>query len=289
MGTRIHTIQGSALLYNATVTLNNSTYPQTVTSVPLSVEGLKEVTWLAKYLQLWDRFRFTRLQLEWKPAVGLMTNGQVAAYYDPNPNGAPPSGVEEVAMNANQMTGPVNRRFLMTVNPRSLHAFLWFDSSEDLRTSTQGKVHFLVTPGSIPSVNGKTALGNLWIHYQVQVQNQSGANQPVARAAALDQPELLEQSSNQLLGEIHEVNNQILAKVSTLALSPGQPGLGDSLQEANNHLHDLTQSAKETAQGVQDLNPRALQTMLTGPYGALNDRSDKGYYRIRARADLPSI
>lgn len=73
--------------------------------------------WLAPLASKFDNFNVVRIHLEYVPAVGVVTPGQVAMYIDPEPNNwaSYPSTVGATMQNYNAVCGPVYGR--LTTRP----------------------------------------------------------------------------------------------------------------------------------------------------------------------------
>lgn len=296
-------VRNKALLMTVIAKTMNTTYPFGATSVNLSQAGLAKASlgWLANLMSLYDLFKFEDIELEWVPSASAFTSGSLAMYYDPTPNAQPPASYAAVSGNAGVVNTQISKPIRHRISPTTLRGRIpWYlVESNDPTTSCQGCVIVCQSPGSIPSASGDVMLGSLWITYSIHLKN------PTYLSAARDQqvnPPVLDQLIYEETQNIsNKLDRQIYAQEDTaescqiMSQRPGvPPSLSSDLNELTTAVQRITSlvqkidvNAINSANGVVT-NLNKLPEMLVGAKGALNDTSQTGFYRIRARTNLPT-
>lgn len=165
--------RNSVLLIAPNVTVTNTVYPFASQVIKINADDLASTgaARLASFLQLYDEFKFTRLSLRWEAALPSTSTGQVAMYYDPDPNAEIPTSFEQVSGNKFLRVGHVARSQRLQV-PDSVQRqarFNWFTRKKTDEQGTQGAVVVAFSPGTVPHAAGKVGLGSLWLDYTVMV------------------------------------------------------------------------------------------------------------------------
>lgn len=176
----------SVMLLAPEATIKDTTYAFTAVNVKLNVPSLLNTgaQRLAAFMELYDEFKFTSLSFRWVPSLPSTTTGQVAMYYDPDPNAETPKTFTEVSGNKYLRVGHIatHRSLRVPKSVLSTARFNWFTRRLNDAQGTQGAVVVAMSPGTVPHANGKAVLGSLWMDYTIAVRAPT-ANVTATRAS----------------------------------------------------------------------------------------------------------
>lgn len=274
-------VANSGIIASGTVEVTNSTYRGTSGALKFNQSSLatSNIGWLSNFLALWDSYRFIRLEFEWIPAASTMTTGTVAFYFDPDPNAKPPANIQAAGSNYKVCMSQVSRKAKLTCVPQQLNRLAWYNVDGKDGTDTLGNFIWVLTDGNVPNGSGSVSLGQFLVRYTVIGRNPSSGLGPIAYTAPVVAP-TLEQDIFDTNQDILQTNKEILAQMQGGSLG----GLAGNVQNLTGNVQNITGNVQKVAAMAQN-----AQTMLFSSKGACNDKSETGYYRVRARTNLPTF
>ncbi len=206
-----YSLRNVAMITPAPVVVTNSTYAFSSGALAFSVSSLikANLAWLGNYIDLFDEFRFTQVQVQWIPAASSFTTGALGFYYDPDPNAGPPTTFDSLSGNRGLVLTQVSQRASLRVPPQLLNRLPWFTAHGTTSTDTQGVFCYAFSPGNVASGSGNVTLGHFMLRYTVTCRNPTA---PVVGTRQAD--EALPQLGQEMLAAIQQMQPEAVGRVA---------------------------------------------------------------------------
>lgn len=279
-------IHNRTLIFVPEVTVTQTVFPMTATAIPLSLQGMTQASqaWLASQMDLYDKFRFVDVRLEFVPVLSVHSTGAMAVYYDPDTKPSLPKQFVDISGNYGVSSTQVYKARTVRIAPRRLRRLPWYQTHQQDATGIQGNLVFANTSGAIPEANGVTTLGMWWMEYTLELQSPSRPSLPTA--LQLQAPDLDERPPNQPLLELeaqtrslanleNQVRSNLDVPVSTLRsqgsgvatdvgeIAEAMASLQTNVRTVTQLLNKMSTDLAATSQSLSQMGPAAINTLAT--------------------------
>jgi len=159
--------------------------------------------WVGQLATLYDKYVIRRLRFEFVPSQPFTATGQVAMYWDSDPEPVLPTSYQQISGNVYATAAHISQPNVLVVRPNQLNRLPQYQTSvapgsTANDTGTVGYFNFVNQPGSLPSTtSGVVALGTIWVEYEIDFINPGNPTlgQP---ASVLTMEEEVEQLSDKV-------------------------------------------------------------------------------------------
>nr|UHS72110.1 MAG: putative capsid protein [Tombusviridae sp.] len=152
--------------------------------------------WLGQLATLYDKYIIKKLHFEFIPSQPFTATGQVAMYWDSDPDPVTPTTYQQVSGNVYAKAVHVSQPNSLSVRPNQVDRLPQYQTSVSVvgsqDTGTAGWLMFVNQPGSLTSATtGVVALGTLWVDYEIEFLNPGNPTLGQAAAVAVSDVEVL--------------------------------------------------------------------------------------------------
>lgn len=168
-----------------------------VTTEPASpgIGTMGPYLWIGQLATLYDKYVIKKLSFEFVPSQPFTATGQVALFWDSDPEPVVPTTYQQISGNVYAKAVHVSQPCSLQVRPNQTNRLPQYqtsvgNTSTSLDTATSGWLFFVNQPGSLPSTTtGVVALGTIWVEYEVEFLNPTNPTlgQPPAETSTEDE------------------------------------------------------------------------------------------------------
>nr|UHS72317.1 MAG: putative coat protein [Tombusviridae sp.] len=133
--------------------------------------------WLGQLATLYDKFIIRKLHFEFIPSLPFTSTGQVAMYWDSDPDPIFPSNFQQVSGNVYAKAVQISQPCTLAVRPNQVNRLPQYQTSmasgsPSADTATAGWLVFVNQDGSLSTATtGVISLGTIWVDYEIEFLN----------------------------------------------------------------------------------------------------------------------
>lgn len=163
------------LLLVVDATFTAGVAPGTVDSEAVMVSSGFSFGWLGKFSDIYDRYIFQSLRLEYEPVLPTTTSGSIVMYFDTDATETPPTSYVTASGNFNATTSPIWGKAQMKVPKDMLQTRVTFKTGSSGATDQNEYVTgtLVVATTSVALLNtavvGSNVIGYVWADYVVDL------------------------------------------------------------------------------------------------------------------------